>query len=142
MSPDSPWMVAFDDMADSSVPLTPNRLQAGRSQDVPKERSLLHVSPASPGFLMQPSGAAMQQPGADVPLPQILDAFTDPVLGDPIAFAQCDLIPGSDTLNTLPVYTMPSGLAYYAGTVFGSDSYGDGGVCSAGGVVLRYCRYF
>ena len=31
------------------------------------------------------------------------------MLGDPIAFAQCALVPGSDTPMTLPVYTMPSG---------------------------------
>ena len=49
------------------------------------------------------------------PLPQTLDAFTDPVLGDPIAFAQCTPIPGSDARLTLPVYTMPSGLAYMPG---------------------------
>ena len=57
----------------------------------------------------------MQQPGAGTLLPQVLDTFTDPVLGDPIAFAQCALIPGSDTPLTLPVYMMPSGLAYMPG---------------------------
>ena len=115
MSPDSPQTVAFGDMADSSVPLSPNRVQVGKSQDVPDEGSLFHVSPVSPGFLMRPSGAAVQQPGAGVPLPQTLDAFTDPVLGDSIVFAQCALIPGSDAPSTLPVYTMPSGLAYMPG---------------------------
>ena len=50
-----------------------------------------------------------------MPLPSALDSFSDPVLGDPIAFAQCALIPGSDTPLTLPVYTMPSGLAYMLG---------------------------
>ena len=52
MSPDSPRMVAFGDMADSSVPLSPNHVQVGRSQDVPDEGSLFHMSPVSPGFLM------------------------------------------------------------------------------------------
>ena len=77
--------------------------------------SLFHVSPVTPGFLMRPSGAAVQQPGAGVLLPQTLDAFTDPVLGDLTCFAQCALIPGSDAPLTLPVYTMPSGLAYIPG---------------------------
>ena len=63
MSPDSPQTVTFDDMADSSVPLSPNRVQVGKSQDVSEEGSLFHVSPVMPGFLMQPSGAAVQQPG-------------------------------------------------------------------------------
>ena len=112
MSPYSPQTVTFDDMADSSVPLSPNRVQVGKSQDVPEEGSLFHVSPVTPGFLMRPSGAAVQQPGAGVPLPQ---AFTDPVLGDLIIFAQCTLIPGSDAPLILPVYTMPSGLAYMPG---------------------------
>ena len=31
-------------------------------------------------------------------LPSALDSFSDSVLGDPIAFAQCAQIPGSDTL--------------------------------------------
>ena len=50
MSPDSPETVAFDDMADSSVPLSSNRVQVGKSQDVLKEGSLFHMSPVMPGF--------------------------------------------------------------------------------------------
>ena len=115
LSPDSPRTIAFDDMGDSSVPLSPNRVQAGRSQDVPDDGSLFNVSPVSPGFLMRPSGTAVQQPGAGLSLPSALDSSSDPVLGKPIAFAQCALIPGSDTPLTLPVYTMPSGLAYMPG---------------------------
>ena len=133
LSPESPRMIAFEDLGDSSVPLSPNRVQAGRSQEVPDDGSLFNVSPVSPGFSMCPSGAAGQQPEAG--LPSALDSFSDPFLGDPIAFAQCALITGSDTPLTLPVYTMPSGLA---GSVFCSDSIGVGGVPSAGGVVLRY----
>ena len=64
---------------------------------------------------MRPSGALVQQPGAGSPLPLALNSFSDPVLGDPIAFAQCALIAGSDTPLTLPVYMMPSGLAYMPG---------------------------
>ena len=44
-----------------------------------------------------------------------MDGFSDSVLGDPIAYAQCEQIPGSDALMTLPVYTLPSGLAYMLG---------------------------
>ena len=64
---------------------------------------------------MHPLGAAVQHTGAGFPLPLALDSFSDPVLGDLIAFPQCALIPGSDTPLTLPVYTMPSGLAYMPG---------------------------
>ena len=44
-----------------------------------------------------------------------VNPFSNPVLGDPIVFAQCALIPGSDTPMTLPVYTMPSGLSLMPG---------------------------
>ena len=115
LSPESPPTIAFEDLGDSSVPLSPNRVQAGRSQEVPEDGSLFNVSPVSPGFLMRPSGAAGQHPEAGLPLPSALVGFSDPVLGDPIAFAQCALIPGSDTPLTLPVYTMPSGLIYMPG---------------------------
>ena len=62
LSPASPQTVAWEDLGDSSVPLPPNRVQAGCSQDVPDEGSLFHVSTVSPGFLMRPSGAAEQHP--------------------------------------------------------------------------------
>ena len=106
LSPDSPRTIAFEDLGDSSVLLSPNRVQAGRSQEVPEHGSLFHVSPVSPGFLMRPSSVAVQQPEAGLLLPLALDSFSDSVLGDPIAFAQCALIPGSDAPLTLPVYTM------------------------------------
>ena len=61
---------------------------------------------------MHPSGAAGQHPEAGVLLPSALDGFSDSVLGDPIAFAQCEQNPGSDAPLTLPVYTLPSGLSY------------------------------
>ena len=111
LSPESPRMIAFEDLGDSSVPLSPNRVQVGRLQEIPEDGSLFNMSPVSPGFLMCPSGAAGQQPEAGL----ALDSFSDPVHGDPIAFAQCALIPWSDTPLTLPVYTMPSGLAYVLG---------------------------
>ena len=64
---------------------------------------------------MRPSGAAGQHPEAGLPIPSALDSFSDSVLGDPIAFAQCAQIPGLDTPLTLPVYTLPSGLAFMPG---------------------------
>ena len=114
LSPESPRTIAFGGgTLRCHCPLIVSRL--GRSQEVPEDGNLFNVSPVSPGFLMRPSDAAVQQPEAGFPLPLALDSFSDPVLGDPIAFAQCALIPGSDTPLTLPVYTMPSGLAYMLG---------------------------
>ena len=115
LSPGSPRTVAFEDLGDSSVPLSPNRVQAGRSQEVPEDGSLFNMSPVSPGFLMRPSDAAGQHPEAGLLLPSALDGFSDSVLGDPIGFAQCAQIPGSDIPLTLSVYTLPSGLAYMPG---------------------------
>ena len=76
---------------------------------------MFNVSPVSPNFLKRPSGAAGQHPEAGLLLPSALDGLSDSVLGDPIAFAQCEQIPGSDTPLTLPVYTLPSGLSYMLG---------------------------
>ena len=107
----SPPTVAFEDLSVSSVPMFPNCVWVDNSQDVPEEEPVFEVSP---GFLMRPSGgAAVQMPGACFPLPRVLNAFSDPVLGDPVAFA---LVPGSDASPmTLPVYTMPSGLTFLPG---------------------------
>ena len=78
------------------TPLSPNRVQAGRSQDMPAEGSIFDL----PGFDMRPAGAALK-------LPSVYGSFTDPFFGAPIAFAQCNKVPGLDTHMTLPIYTMP-----------------------------------
>ena len=51
--------LAWGDAGDSSVPLSPNRVQAGRSQDVPQEGSLFHVSPVSNIWLAAPSSEVL-----------------------------------------------------------------------------------
>ena len=89
LSAGSPRMVAFEELGDSSVPLSPNHVQAGRSQVVPEDGSLFNM---------------LQHPGAGVLLPSALDGFNDSVLGDPIAFAQFEQI-----------YTLQSGLSYMPG---------------------------
>ena len=85
--------LAWGDAADSSVPLSPNRVQVGRSQDVPEEGSLFHVSPFPPGFLTRPSRDSPQFPPEGVLLPTTMDDFSDSDLGAPITYAQCELIP-------------------------------------------------
>ena len=50
-SPASSQTLALGDAGDSSVPLSPNRVQVGHSQDVPEEGSVFHVLPVSPRFL-------------------------------------------------------------------------------------------
>ena len=84
--------LAWGDAGVSSVPLSPNRVQAGRSQDVPDEGSLFHVSPVSPGFLIRLSRDAQQFPPEGVLLPMTMDDFSDSDLGVPITYAQCELI--------------------------------------------------
>ena len=101
-SPASSQTLAWGDAGDSSVPLSPNCVQAGHSQDVPEEGSLFHVSPVSRD--------AQQFPPDGVMLPTTLDDLSDLVLGDPITYAQCEQIPGLDTPMSLPVYSLPSGL--------------------------------
>ena len=86
--------LAWGDADDSSAPLSPNRVQAGRSQDNPDEGSLFNVSPVSPGFLFRPSRGDQPPPSEGVLLPTTLDDFDDSVLGDPITYARCEQFPG------------------------------------------------
>ena len=72
MSPDSPQTMAFEDMAVSSVPMSPNCVRAENSQDIPDEGPVFDVSPDMSGFFMQPSGAAVQTPVAGFPFQQAL----------------------------------------------------------------------
>ena len=44
-------------------------------------------------------------------MPSTTDVFTDSDLGAPMTYAQCELIPGSDAPMSLPVFSVPSGLA-------------------------------
>ena len=50
LSPGSPRTVAFEDLGDSSVPLSPNHVQAGRSQEVPEDGSLFNICRVSLRF--------------------------------------------------------------------------------------------
>ena len=111
----SPQTIAFEDTGDSSVPLSPNCVQAGRSQEMPADGSLFGVSPDTPGFVMRPSGATQQLPGAALQLPLAFDYVCNPFFGSSIAFAQCPAIPGSDGPMTLLVYTMPPGASLVMG---------------------------
>ena len=98
------------DAGDSSVPLSPNRVQAGHSQDVLEEGSLFHVSPISPGFLSRLLREAQPFPLEGVRLPSTMDDLSDSDLGAPMTYAQCELIPGSDAPMSLPMFSVPSGL--------------------------------
>ena len=103
--------MAWGDASNSSVPLSPNRVRAGHSQDLPDEGSLFHVSPVSPEFLNRPSRDTPPVTLEGVLLPSMIDVFSDSDLGAPMAYAQCELIPGSDTPMSLPVFSVPSGFS-------------------------------
>ena len=85
-----------------SAPLSPNRVQEGRSQDMPAEGSIFDVSPDLPGFSMRPAGVGLQLPDITQAPPSTYGSFNDPFFGAPIAFAQCHKMPGLDTPMTLP----------------------------------------
>ena len=78
---------------------------------MPDFLELFHVSPVSPGFLTRPSRDAPPVTPEGVLLPSMIDAFSDSDLGAPMAYAQCELIPGSDTSMSLPVFLVPSGFS-------------------------------
>ena len=108
-SPTLPWGAAED----SSLPFSPNRVQARHSQDVPYEGSLFNdVSPLSPGLFFRPPRGSKSPPAGGVLLPTMLDDFDDTVTGDPITYARCEQFPGSESPLSLPVYAWPSGSAF------------------------------
>ena len=104
--------VSVGDTGDSSVPLSPNRVQAGHSQDVSGGGLSVSWVASFTGFFFRPSRDAQQFLPDGVLLPTTLDDFSDSVLGDPITYAQCEQLPGSDTPMPLPVYSLPSGLTH------------------------------
>ena len=107
-SPTLPWGAADE----SSPPFSPNRVQAGYSQDVPDEGSLFNVSPLSPGLFFRPSRGGQSPPAEGVLLPTTLEDFDDSILGDPITYALCEQFPGSESPLSLTVYAWPSGSAF------------------------------
>ena len=98
-SPTLPWGAAEG----SSPPFSPNRVQAGPSQDAPDEDSLFTVSPLSPGLFFRPPQGSGSPPAGGVLLPTTLDDFDDSILGDPIIYARCEQFPGSESTLSLPV---------------------------------------
>ena len=62
-------------------------------------------------FLIRPSQDAPPVTPEGVLLPSMIDTFSDSDLGTPMAYAQCELIPGSDTPMSLPVFSVPSGFS-------------------------------
>ena len=107
LSPRSPVTIGFEDQDVLSAPLSPNRVQEGRSQDMPAEGSIFDVSPDLPGFSMRPAGVGLQLPDITQAPPSIYGSFNDPFFGPPVAFAQCHKMPGLDTPMTLPIYNLP-----------------------------------
>ena len=75
--PGSPQTIAFEELGDLSVPLSPNCVP----MEMPGDGSLFGVSPDTPGFVMRPVGATQQLPGAALPLPLAFDYVSDPFLG-------------------------------------------------------------
>ena len=65
------------------------------------------MSPDLPGYNMRPAGVGLKSSDIIQPPPSVHGGFNDPFFGAPIAFAQCNKIPGSDTPMTLPIYSMP-----------------------------------
>ena len=70
---------------------------------MPAEGSVFDVLP---GFNMRPAGVGLKSPDITQPLPSVHGGFNDPFFGAPIAFAQCNKMPGLDTSMTLPIYNM------------------------------------
>ena len=98
-SPTLPWGAAED----SSPPFLPNCAQVGRSQAVQDEDSSFSVASLSPGLFVRPPRGSSSPPAGGVLLPKTLDDFDDSVLGDPVPYARCEQVPGSESPFSLPV---------------------------------------
>ena len=107
LSPRSPATMGFEDQEVFSPPMSPNLVREGHSQDMLAEGSIFDVSPDLPGYNMRPAGVGLKAPDITQPPPSVHGGFNDPFFGAPIAFAQCNKMPGLDTPMTLPIYSMP-----------------------------------
>ena len=105
--PQSAEVTSFEDQGSMSVPLSPNRVRKGHSQDMPAEGNLFEVSPDVPGFHMRPAGGGVQMTEITQPSPSKFAGFNNPFFGAPIAFAQCQNTSGMDTTTTVPIYNIP-----------------------------------
>ena len=106
MSPCSPPDVSLVQSADSSVAISPNRVRSDNSPDLLDTEPMFEASPDTSGYLMRPSGAAVQAPVSCLPLQPGSESDCAPVLGEPVAFTGSDAPP-----MTFPVYPLPTGLA-------------------------------
>ena len=70
------------------------------------------MSPLSPGLFFRPPRGSGSPPVGGVLFPTTLEDFDDSVLGDPITYARCEQLPGSESPLSLPVYAWPSGSAF------------------------------
>ena len=92
--------------------ISPNRVCLDNSPDLLDAEPVFEVSPDTSGFLMRPSGAAVQAPVSCLPLQPGSESDCAPVIGEPVACTLSGLIPGSDAPPlTFPIYPLPSGLA-------------------------------
>ena len=118
MSPCSPPVVSLDQSAVSSMAISPNRVRLVASPDLPDAEPVFEVSPDTSGFLMRPSGAAVQAPESCLPPQPGPDTYCELMLGEPVAFTLSGPIPGSDAPPmTFPVYPLPSGLHFCPGSL-------------------------
>ena len=96
--------MAWGYAGDSSVPLSPNRVRAGHSQDLPCIAGFAGI--LDPTITRCSAGYSG---GGAVAVDD--RRFSDSDLDAPMAYAQCELIPGSDTPMSLPVFSVSSGFS-------------------------------
>ena len=128
LSPRSSATMGFENQEDFSAPLSPNHVQEGHSQDMPAEGSVFDVSPDLPGYNMRPAEVGLKSSEITQPPPSVHDGFNDLFFGAPIAFAQCNKMPGLDTPMTLPIYNMLKEANIFPRSVGGADSIGLGSI--------------
>ena len=133
MSQCSPPEAPLVQSADSSVANSPNRVRSDSTPDILDTGPVFEVSPDTTGFLMRPSGAAVQAPLGSSPIQPGLESDCAPVLGEPVAFTLSEPIPGSDAPPmTFPVYPLPFWAGIVPGVTICSDGFGIGSFYATG----------
>ena len=130
MSPCSPPVVPLDQSADSSVVISPNHMRLDNSPDLLDAEPVFEVSPDTLGFLMMPSGAAVQASVSCLPLQPGSDSDCPGARGTGGLFPQWPDSWLGCSAHDISCLCSPFWTCIIAGAIFCSDGFGIAAVSS------------
>ena len=97
--------------AESSAPISPNRVRSDCTPGTLDAGPVFEVSPNTTGFLLRVGDTAGPALAVGSPAPSGTDSDCPPRLGEPVAFNIRRAVPGSDaSVMSFPIYPLPSGM--------------------------------